>query len=419
MIKTDIVFSVQENGSFHVINNGDKVGIIRKTADAAGWHIDTLPYDASSVRLSPFDTAADARKYATENRCTFQLIKVQRRLYTLVNFDQTTDKGDVMKHVVDKEMVAHLWANQSQDNARNQGGNFYFRDKTLYSYGSHFKVAEHVTNSKGNRAILMNSNSYSVTTSAQQHIARMAIRNTQFPVFYVDVVGADKYSHDKNKSNWAYEIKNLTEKAATARSKAVDYVNEAGALAKSANEYAKFFGLRWTLKMPEFSPEFIAKVKYAKKHQSEINAKRAKSAEAKRIREAAFYLKQWLNHEIDHFPYGYRLGNAFLRVSGEIVETSQGAEVPISHARRLWPIIKRHKEHGTVYERNGHSEHVGQFVVDRIEANGDMQVGCHNFNYSELERISAQLQYFFYCHSWQWKEYHSNNFLNQLTKVMR
>lgn len=71
MINTDIVFSVQDNGSFHVINNGQKVGIIRKSAGAAGWHVDTLPYDGKSVRLSPFDTAADARRHVVENRSEF------------------------------------------------------------------------------------------------------------------------------------------------------------------------------------------------------------------------------------------------------------------------------------------------------------------------------------------------------------
>ena len=82
-----------------------------------------------------------------------------------------------MRKVVDKDMVAHLWANQSQDEARNQGGNFYFRGDTIYSYGSHFRIAKFAWH-KDKKCILLNSNSYSVTTSAQQHIVRMAIRNT-------------------------------------------------------------------------------------------------------------------------------------------------------------------------------------------------------------------------------------------------
>ena len=45
-----------------------------------------------------------------------------------------------MRYVVDAPMVAHLWAHQSQDSARN-GRNFYFEGKDIYSYGSHFRCA--------------------------------------------------------------------------------------------------------------------------------------------------------------------------------------------------------------------------------------------------------------------------------------
>lgn len=68
MIKTEMVFSVQENGSFHVINNGEKVGIIRKSAGSEGWHIDN---NKSLQRISPFDAASEARKFAVNNHSIF------------------------------------------------------------------------------------------------------------------------------------------------------------------------------------------------------------------------------------------------------------------------------------------------------------------------------------------------------------
>jgi hypothetical protein len=40
-----------------------------------------------------------------------------------------------------KSMVAHLWANQSQDMARNSKGSIYFKGKVIYSYGSHWPLA--------------------------------------------------------------------------------------------------------------------------------------------------------------------------------------------------------------------------------------------------------------------------------------
>ena len=49
-----------------------------------------------------------------------------------------------MKTVFDRDMVAHLWANKSQDTARVSSGNFWFTGATLYSYGSHFVCAHHL-----------------------------------------------------------------------------------------------------------------------------------------------------------------------------------------------------------------------------------------------------------------------------------
>lgn len=48
----------------------------------------------------------------------------------------------------DISQVAHLWANQLQESARNSG-NYYFNGDAIYSYGSHFMIAKHHTNKQG------------------------------------------------------------------------------------------------------------------------------------------------------------------------------------------------------------------------------------------------------------------------------
>jgi len=65
-----------------------------------------------------------------------------------------------MRTVYPADMVAHLWAHKSQDYARNPGHNFYFHGDTIYSYGSHFPVARHVTR-RGRSAVLFTTRSYS------------------------------------------------------------------------------------------------------------------------------------------------------------------------------------------------------------------------------------------------------------------
>lgn len=81
-----------------------------------------------------------------------------------------------MKHVFsDRAMVAHLWAHQTQEDARFSGGNFYFNGNTIYSYGNHFPCGKVVHNRKGEKAYVLNSNSYSSTTSKHMWDVRSSI----------------------------------------------------------------------------------------------------------------------------------------------------------------------------------------------------------------------------------------------------
>lgn len=75
-------------------------------------------------------------------------------------------------------MIAHLWANQSLDHARVAHGNFWFTGPALYSYGDHYVVGFHMPityNRDGVAVALLNSTSYSPTTSKHQHAARHAL----------------------------------------------------------------------------------------------------------------------------------------------------------------------------------------------------------------------------------------------------
>lgn len=81
-----------------------------------------------------------------------------------------------MKKVVDSRQVAHLWANKSQDEARNSGGNLYFNGPAIYSYGSHFVIAAHLDNGD----VVINDESRSNTTSKQQCYVRNALSAGQW-----------------------------------------------------------------------------------------------------------------------------------------------------------------------------------------------------------------------------------------------
>lgn len=81
-----------------------------------------------------------------------------------------------------------------------------------------------------------------------------------------------------------------------------------------------------------------------------------------------------------------------LRIRGEMVETSQGAEFPITHALRAIPLVLRCRERQTAWTRNGHTVPLGSFQIDSIDAKGNVTAGCHGVLFDEIERLIVTLR---------------------------
>ena len=293
-----------------------------------------------------------------------------------------------MKTVFSKDMVAHIWAQQNQQEGRTATGNFYFNGPTLYSYGNHFIVGKFEQHN-GNRCILMSTRTYSVTTSSQQAIARQAIRNTPLPVFYVP---CPEEFGVANKTMWDREIKALLEKAATARTKRDSIMREVADLATMANSYAAFFELPWTVEVPALSEEFCTNIRKGNKERALQERIKRETRERAEAHIKATCVSEWLSGSRDTIPYGYRPKDALLRVRGDEVQTSHGAIVSTSQALRILPIIRKCRDTSTGFIANGRTEHIGQFAVREIMSNGDMVVGCHSIKWAEIEKVAIVLE---------------------------
>ena len=88
------------------------------------------------------------------------------------------------RHVFPNREIPHLWAHKTQAEARNSTGSFYFTGATIYSYGSHFPIATHVTGADRQAGILFTSEKNSVTTSQHMSAVRRSIP-PDVPVFTV------------------------------------------------------------------------------------------------------------------------------------------------------------------------------------------------------------------------------------------
>jgi hypothetical protein len=124
-------------------------------------------------------------------------------------------------------------------------------------------------------------------------------------------------------------------------------------------------------------------------------AKRAaeKAEQTKRERAEALVRQQEL---ITRWRAGHYSGCLYdvptmLRIDGPEVVTSRGARFPVSHAKRALAFVRKIRESGQAYVRNGHTVHLGPYPLDRIEPDGTVKAGCHVVSWEEIQRIAPAL----------------------------
>ena len=199
-------------------------------------------------------------------------------------------------------------------------------------------------------------------------------------VFHV----ADLYGdHRKEVTEYRKRFMGLVGTYGKARQRKPEILAQLRGLVSEANEYAEFFGLRARLSLPADLSGMVAECQAIEKREKA----RKQREEAKRAREEQERIRQWANGETDYCPSN---GQAIrLRVKGDELQTSRGARVPLDHAIKAFRVIKRLRNKGESYQRNGHTIHLGHFALDAIDPQGNVTAGCHNVEWEEIERVAT------------------------------
>lgn len=319
-----------------------------------------------------------------------------------------------MKYVHTADMVAHLWANQSQESARVAHGNFYFEGDTIYSYGSHFPIAK-IVKHKGKSVVLFTTRGYSPTTSKHIWTVRSACRH----LTTVDVHNP----RNSLKENLAYFEKQFQEamiKVAGARKgrSTEKRVGIAAGILEQRNALAVFMG-RKARAMP-------ADTTKAAQNEAARRVKAVKAEKKKRQLERFERLDRALAfygcRDFEAIPDAWRAGQqapgryeyetlssinaerkglpdcsnpwpCMLRVNPSNpaeLETSLGVTVPLDHAHRIYKVWARVQgkvpPQGWTPKSQADSV-VGSFKVDSIEADGTLHAGCHTIASAEVKRF--------------------------------
>ncbi len=351
------------------------------------------------------------------------------------------------KHVFDTGEIPHLWAHKVQENARNPQGNLYFDGDTIFSYGSHFPIARHVVDNPTKKnpkpVILLTTRSWSVTTSGHISAVRSAIPK-DVPVFHVSNPALSP------RESLACYVSAVEENAKSANERKMETtrnedVQRALSLIAECKAFCKFFGLKLPTfaKLPKIDAEKLARQKQAiEDRQKARDAKRRAESEAW-VAQRQAERKEWENSGIcQHTPRheyhskyncdcmredeewiaksakiiaAWRNGDPQARLRDPwnlpvmlrirtfgadenvqhavaMVETSRGAQVPVSHAIRGLRFVRAVVARGEAFQTNGKTFHLGHYKIDRIDVDGTLHAGCHVISLAEIERIAPELE---------------------------
>ena len=303
-------------------------------------------------------------------------------------------------------MVAHNWANQT--NSHGKGSNFFYEGKSIYSYGHHFEVGRIVETEKGNTIVLLNSNSYSVTTSKHQGYVRQAcnhIESFDFPLGnrQLNILSGASLTDDdftRVVIYYANRVLESSKKAQRSRKYGDLYLNDAKKAVEDWNKLKAYFpSLTKGIKKLKL-PSDIQIKKLNDKDKAE-RAKERKEKQNRIIREE----NAWLNYEQN---YVSRIARCLLRQRQvsyipeqgcppqtrliDEVETSHGARVPLDQAKRFYGVIKQFKSNPNAIDHLKYTNlkdrlKVGNFRLSNLTPNG-ANIGCHFIAWSEMERFA-------------------------------
>jgi hypothetical protein len=325
--------------------------------------------------------------------------------------------------------LAHKWAHAAPDASR-RSGSMSFAGATLYSYGT--PIAQIYRNKRG-ALVLLSEHNYSVSTSKHLSHARRAVSHLpdlSVPRYMVGAGRTGRYAgsgiaKEDHAANLAHFVAvaddNLKSAQRAQRALAVQWRRDAARRAlEDFARYCAHFGIR--RKAPAF-PELEWNAASSRAHRIENPDpasldKRERAKAARRAANAARdeYLAEQRRSMLaakrarDFYRIGaartiFRLADAFghdfeslrssdciLRVEGEQIATSHGARVPLAAAPMVWNLVERARKSGaykTVFGRA--AVQIGDYPLDRIDADGALHAGCHTIPYSELASMARAL----------------------------
>ena len=281
---------------------------------------------------------------------------------------------------------AHIWASQSQYEGR--ASRVFFEGGVIYSYGRHFPVARFAP--EFGDIVLFTNRGYSSSTGKHKSLIRAAIPS-KYAVIYCDDPSRPA-SH--NLPIWENKAARLRSDFAI-KTRKPSRANIAAEIYQAV-EAAANYCLALNIAIPEWAGLTVAENE-AIEYGREAARARALNADALRNKREALAaldsierLQQWESGLAYGSTNGFQYHPTVLRIKGDQIQTSRGANIPVSDALALWPLLVRAKRTGNKLEAGLHSINLGAYRFNSFDGQ-TLIVGCHSIAWNQLEKIAIQL----------------------------
>ncbi len=256
-----------------------------------------------------------------------------------------------MKTVFNSSEVPHIWALQNQESGRNAHDNFYFKGKTIFSYGGHFPIA-----TIDGENVLFTMRTYSNTTAKHISKAMRAISHKNI-IWCYDVptmLNCADYEHIQNLDRWKREIKSVFAELGNKRIRDTQgRINTINTHIEKLTAYCKYFNLKVKdselkkLLSIALKPDFIEIARSIKDKVNVIADNKMKLA-GKAYEKYLSLWRDFKDEQIKDLPakikdlcYFYTQGqNSSTRLrfntAQNRVETSKGVQIPCEVAKRAF-----------------------------------------------------------------------------------
>ncbi len=272
---------------------------------------------------------------------------------------------------------AHVWAQQTQSSGI--AGNVFFAGDTFYSYGYHYKAAQ-IHTVKGNTFALVNSYPYSPSTNKHLHEVRDALRGLMLYFDSPNVTdprAAVAYNDALALQSLKTPLKRLKVSSREDLDRVLENIRCEFARANSLRAFLGIAKIKLNTKdRAAVKKHLEARLKRTQEHNTPEMIKARKDKAMARIKVELDKAIQDFRNTGSIKQVLYKLPHELLRVNGDTVVTSRGANVPLVEALSA---LKALKQCPTA------TPSIGSFNVESMSQDSDpvVKIGCHRILMSE------------------------------------